>query len=80
MERQDVEIIEVELKYCERCGGLWIRPKGSQRVFCAACAPTMEEIEVPLSRLRLEMPVGDGESFEPSLEELAFLCSEGGNA
>jgi len=28
---------KVELKICERCGGLWFRPQGSQWVYCAAC-------------------------------------------
>ncbi len=33
--------IQLELKYCERCGGLWLRPKGSDLVFCAGCARVM---------------------------------------
>ena len=28
---------QVELKYCERCGGLWLRPQGADRVYCASC-------------------------------------------
>jgi Zn-finger nucleic acid-binding protein len=31
------EKIEMELKYCERCGGLWLRPKGESEVYCASC-------------------------------------------
>ena len=27
----------VELKYCERCGGLWLRPRGCAGVHCASC-------------------------------------------
>lgn len=27
----------VELKYCERCGGLWLRPRGGAGVHCASC-------------------------------------------
>ncbi len=34
MERQE---IRVELKYCERCGGLWMRPQGADGVYCASC-------------------------------------------
>jgi Zn-finger nucleic acid-binding protein len=34
IERQEVEL---ELKYCERCGGLWLRPQGANRVYCAGC-------------------------------------------
>jgi len=29
--------IQVELKYCERCGGLWLRPQGTDGVYCAGC-------------------------------------------
>jgi hypothetical protein len=28
----------VELKYCERCGGLFLRTPGEGAVYCAACA------------------------------------------
>jgi len=34
MESQE---IRVELKYCERCGGLWLRPQGAEGVYCASC-------------------------------------------
>jgi hypothetical protein len=27
----------VELKYCERCGGLWLRAQGADGVYCAHC-------------------------------------------
>jgi len=33
--------IQLELKYCERCGGLWLRPTESDLIFCAACAVVM---------------------------------------
>jgi len=29
--------IRVEMKYCERCGGLWLRPQGADGVYCASC-------------------------------------------
>ena len=29
--------VGVELKYCERCGGLFLRFHGASLVFCAAC-------------------------------------------
>ena len=40
---EDIEIgaIRLELKYCERCGGLWLRPAGSDLIFCGACAKAM---------------------------------------
>ncbi|HUK48442.1 MAG TPA: hypothetical protein VLW06_12655 [Terriglobales bacterium] len=38
MELMDENSIQMELKYCERCGGLWLRLRGSDLVYCAACA------------------------------------------
>ncbi len=83
MERLEIEIVEMELKYCERCGALWLRPCGSARVFCASCALKMAALEIPDEPpigLPLQMPVDDGGDFEATIEELAALCSEGGNA
>ncbi|PSH04993.1 MAG: hypothetical protein CXZ00_04435 [Acidobacteria bacterium] len=28
----------MELKYCERCGNIWLRRAGSERKHCAPCA------------------------------------------
>lgn len=41
MEVEGREVIQLELKYCERCGGLWLRRKETQHVFCATCAMQM---------------------------------------
>ncbi len=32
------------LKYCERCGGLWLRPDGAADPYCPACARFMAEL------------------------------------
>jgi hypothetical protein len=53
-----VHEILIELKYCERCGGLWLRPQGADAVYCADCQvlvdarqnPTVTPFEKP--RLR----------------------------
>jgi hypothetical protein len=34
----------LELKYCERCGGLWLRPVGLGRVYCEACERVVAEM------------------------------------
>lgn len=47
--------IKVELKYCERCGGLWLRREGDLSVYCGACAPQMSGETVPGEAL---LPVG----------------------
>jgi hypothetical protein len=36
--------MSLELKYCERCGGLWLRPAGGGQVYCVACASEMGEM------------------------------------
>lgn len=33
----DLLEISVELKYCERCGGLWLRQQGTEGVYCSGC-------------------------------------------
>lgn len=35
---------KLELKYCERCGGLWLRPQGGQAVYCARCIHAIQEL------------------------------------
>jgi hypothetical protein len=36
--------LSLELKYCERCGGLWLRPVGSGQIYCADCGRAMAEL------------------------------------
>jgi ribosomal protein S27AE len=36
--------IRMELKYCERCGGLFLRQTHSMRVYCVPCAPEMQRM------------------------------------
>lgn len=44
METIDSNAIQMELKYCERCGGLWLRPSGSDVVYCPSCSMIMAGI------------------------------------
>jgi hypothetical protein len=34
MERDQIQL---ELKYCERCGGLFLRPRADEKVYCEEC-------------------------------------------
>ena len=71
----------LELKYCERCGGLWLRPVGGGQVYCVACARAMGELP-PASYARegatgARLPLGpqwgaDDSDFE-SYEEVDEL-------
>ena len=44
MESQE---IRVELKYCERCGGLWLRPQGAEGGYCASCRVALAAMPNP---------------------------------
>ena len=37
------KVMRVELKYCEGCGGLQVRPVGSGITFCPSCEATLGE-------------------------------------
>jgi hypothetical protein len=36
--------LQFELKYCERCGGLWLRPAGGKQIYCVACGRAMADL------------------------------------
>lgn len=66
-------IIRLELKYCERCGGLWLRLIGSDAVFCGSCSRDL----VLWSRARDGAQVSELPAV-PSHEKPFW--AEGGNA
>jgi ribosomal protein L37AE/L43A len=52
------ESVRVELKYCEHCGGLWVRERGAGAVYCEKCEPKVAELPVSKRRpARLMLPV-----------------------
>ena len=60
--------LSLELKYCERCGGLWLRPVGGEQIYCMSCGRAMAELppasyEVRNARMA-QGPHGDGGEFE----------------
>jgi hypothetical protein len=44
----------VELKICERCGGLWLRPGGRRWIYCGPCMSKVSEL--PPVRTRAATP------------------------
>lgn len=49
--------LRVELKYCERCGGLWLRECGVGVVYCANCEREVADLPVPKKKpQRVRMP------------------------
>lgn len=80
MEIDEIEIVQLELKYCEYCGGLWLRRKGDDEVYCAACIPYVAQFAAPdLRRSRPHLPVHTTLCVEGDDGEV-YLCEEGGNA
>ena len=43
MERAEKES-KLELKICERCGGLWLRPAGSGWIYCGPCKVKVNDL------------------------------------
>ncbi len=39
--------VRMELKYCEHCGGLWVREPGAGVVYCAKCTPKVADLPSP---------------------------------
>jgi len=52
--------VTVELKYCERCGGLGLRPQGGSEAYCGSCRERMADMprqaEERAGRSRLPRP------------------------
>lgn len=49
--------LRVELKYCEHCGGLWIR-EGGAGVYCVRCQPLVADLPAPKKKAgRAKLPV-----------------------
>jgi len=49
--------MRVELKYCERCGSLWVRECGGGLVYCAKCEAEIAELPRPKKKpARIELP------------------------
>jgi len=52
------EVIRLELKYCERCGGLWVRECGAGVVYCDHCQRSVAELPAARpKRGRITLPV-----------------------
>jgi len=50
--------VRMELKYCEHCGGLWVRESGAGEVYCESCRPKVDDLPVPKKRPeRIILPV-----------------------
>jgi Zn-finger nucleic acid-binding protein len=83
-QKKTTQKMTLELKYCERCGGLWLRPGGGVQIYCAACG--REVAELPRASRELESEsglreprrIGDGRDFEKDKEIAEMYLDERG--
>ncbi len=65
--------VGMELKYCEHCGGLWVRERGAGIVYCDRCQAKVADLPAPKRRkVRLILPVRAHtavEEYEREVEE-----------
>jgi hypothetical protein len=51
--------LRVELKYCERCGALWLRDPSTGNVYCEHCRPRMDDLPAQKKqRTSIRLPCG----------------------
>ena len=80
MEVEGLEIVRLELKYCERCGGLWMRVWGTQDAYCPPCTLQMSDLPPVRRRKKPHLLVNDRVEIKGQCEDWAVVCGEGGNA
>jgi Zn-finger nucleic acid-binding protein len=72
----------LELKYCERCGGLWLRPVGGEQIYCRICARAMAELPPPSTEVKRKMTRREDWEVEEEFEGYTMaeieLDEEGG--
>jgi len=74
--RMEGQEVQVELKYCERCGGLWLRPHGTDGIYCAPCRVRLASAPNPSNPSRpLRKPRRRKKYVEP--HQQADVQSEG---
>ncbi len=81
MRGDELQITHLELKYCERCGGLWLREQGTAEAYCVACVGEMPEFpSLRKSKRRARLPRNPNSDIDIHGQLLAMFCREGGNA
>ena len=78
MELQDVDAIQMELKYCERCGALWLRLTGSDLIFCSLCSVMLAGLARDPRFREHRGAASRGAEIERKID--GAFWSEGGNA
>ncbi len=77
--------VGVELKYCEHCGGLWVRERDAG-VYCGRCETKVADLPIPTRKLgRLSLPVRsptvvEDYDLDPDVEDPSDMEAVGGVA
>ena len=80
MEAETLEIICLEMKYCEYCGSLWLRARGNEEVYCEACQDQLAALPFPDTKTaKPRLPAYKGDLDEGRDGQVVF-CGKGGNA
>jgi Zn-finger nucleic acid-binding protein len=75
--RSDAEV-QFELKYCERCGGLWLRPMGGGQIYCRACWGEMKKLPTVITYSEEGERMARGPQwYEDSAEDESYEEDEG---
>jgi len=80
MEAEGLEVVHLELKYCELCGGLWLRLQGTAQVLCEACRN--EKTDFPVVRRKPGRPrllVQTTRAIDGVGGRRLLVCEQGGN-
>jgi len=65
--------VPVELKYCERCGGLWLRPLGGEGVYCPGCCVRLAILPGPTGRRGLKPRPQQDEEMQGQIQIESLL-------
>jgi len=81
MDLEGPEIIQLELKYCERCGGLWLRRRDSGEVYCPPCAVDVTEVAPSRKKPgRPRLPIHRDPDIQSSGASETWVLRKGGTA
>lgn len=80
MEIEELEIIHLELKYCERCGGLWLRPEDTDEVYCGSCSVQMSAFAVAVKRNKPRLLLSPKIEIDTTRGRMLLVCCDAGEA
>ena len=74
-----MEGVNLDLKYCERCGGLWLRAANTDGIYCGACSahflalPKRGEAKSRRRRKKGKVPLSRGSEGSRGYFQIEYL-------